>query len=212
MDIFDRESEFLRRYLPSLMAAHPTLSIVLEHVTTAEAVAFINNVPATSRIAATITAHHLLYNRNAIFTGGLNPHNYCLPILKAESHRLALLEAATSNSSRFFAGTDSAPHSLQRKKDEGCAGCYTAYAAIELYAMAFDSIGKLDVLEAFCCQRGREFYGLNKKQQHAQQHREQIELIRESWCVPDSLPFGKDRVVPFMAGKIIPWKIRGKQY
>ena len=203
VDIFKREAQFLTQFLPSLMAAHPTLRIVLEHITTAEAVAFVQSQPSVP-IAATITAHHLLANRNLIFQGGLNPHAYCLPVLKAERHRQALLAAATSDSDRFFAGTDSAPHSRHRKLQEGCAGCYTAYGAAELYAEAFDEVGRLDKLQAFMCERGRRWYGLPLNEANAQG---KVLLRREEWVVPSTLPFGEEEVVPFWAGKTLHWKL-----
>ena len=209
VDIFDREAEFLTQFLPTLLAAHPTLRIVLEHITTAEAVAFVQSHPAAT-IAATITAHHLLANRNLIFQGGLNAHAYCLPVLKAEQHRRALLQAATSDSERFFAGTDSAPHSRHRKLHEGCAGCYTAYGAVELYAEAFDSVGKLDTLQAFMCERGRRWYGLPLSAPHAENgsgKEGRVQLRREEWVVPSTLPFGDEEVVPFWAGKTLHWKL-----
>ena len=205
VDIFDREAAFLTQFLPTLLAAHPTLRIVLEHITTADAVAFIQSQPSHP-IAATITAHHLLANRNLLFQGGLNPHAYCLPVLKAEQHRQALLAAATSDSDRFFAGTDSAPHSKGRKLHEGCAGCYTAYGAVELYAEAFDSVGKQDKLQEFMCERGRRWYGLAQTDEGGG-GRDKVGLRREEWVVPNTLPFGEEEVVPFWAGKTLHWKL-----
>ena len=209
VDIFDRESQFLTQFLPTLLASHPTLRIVLEHITTAEAVQFVQSHTATHPIAATITAHHLLANRNLLFQGGLNPHAYCLPVLKAEQHRRALLEAAVSDSERFFAGTDSAPHSKGRKLHEGCAGCYTAYGAVELYAEAFDAVGQLERLQDFMCERGRRWYGLAAAQTETGSSNERGEVLlrREEWVVPSSLPFGEEEVVPFWAGKTLHWKL-----
>lgn len=201
VDIFDRESTFLSTFLPSILSSHPTLRIVLEHITTKDAVDFLLSIPSTN-LAATITPHHLLVNRNAIFHGGLNPHYYCLPILKAEVHRQALLAAATSGDRRFFAGTDSAPHSKGRKMEEGCAGCYVAYGAMELYAQAFEEVGKLNELEGFISKRGREWYGVGEGEE-----RRKITLKREEWTVPLSMPFGTEEVVPFLAGKKLKWKI-----
>ena len=209
VDIFDRESAFLTQFLPALLAAHPTLRIVLEHITTADAVTFVQSHPS-SPIAATITAHHLLANRNLIFQGGLNPHAYCLPVLKAEHHRQALLAAATSDSDRFFAGTDSAPHSRHRKVHEGCAGCYTAYGAVELYAEAFDSIGRVDKLQAFMCERGRRWYQLTETEDGGE--RDKVQLRREEWVVPSTLPFGEEEVVPFWASKTLHWKLVTPQH
>ena len=201
VDIFHREAAFLSTFLPFLRSSHPTLRIVLEHVTTADAVDAVLASP--SNLAATITPHHLLVNRNALFAGGLNPHHYCLPILKAERHRLALLKAATSGDPRFFAGTDSAPHSKARKVTEGCAGCYVAYAAVELYAEAFEQAGRLDRLEDFVSHFGRRWYGVGQ----AGLERRKVRLTRAEWTVPSSLPFGSEEVVPFHAGKRLQWKL-----
>ena len=201
VDIFQREAAFMTTFLPYLRSSHPTLRIVLEHVTTAAAVDVV--LAAPSNLAATITPHHLLVNRNALFAGGLNPHVYCLPILKAERHRLALVAAATSGDPRFFAGTDSAPHSKGRKVSEGCAGCYVAHAAVELYAEAFEQAGKLERLEDFVSSFGRRWYGLEKQGEE----RRRVQLLRKEWTVPASLPFGSEEVVPFYAGKRLQWKL-----
>ena len=199
IDVFDRERVFLERHLAPLQRDFPGLRIVLEHATTADAIDYVR--AAGPRMAATITAHHLLWNRNAIFRGGLRPHAYCLPVLKRERHRLALLAAATSDDPRFFLGTDSAPHARAAKEaDCGCAGIYTAHAAIELYAEAFESVGKLDRLQAFASEHGPDFYRLPR-------NRERITLVRESWNVPATLPFGEGVLVPMRAGESMPWRL-----
>ena len=212
VDVFDREAAFLSSFLPGLLSSHPRLRVVLEHITTAAAVAFVLSRPS-GQLAASITAHHLLANRNAIFSPMLNPHHYCLPVLKTESDRLALLQAATSGDGRFFAGTDSAPHSESRKQREGCAGCYTAFAALEMYAEAFDRAGKLDQLEDFVSCRGRQWYGLQSAEQEAEggRKRETVQLVKEQWTVPAALPFGDERVVPFMAGQTLSWRLQATQ-
>ena len=202
VDIFHREAAFLTRFLPLLLSSHPDLRVVLEHVTTAEAVECVLSAPS-GNVAATITPHHLLANRNALFVGGLNAHHYCLPVLKAERHRRALLAAATSGDPRFFAGTDSAPHSRARKASEGCAGCYVAYGALELYAEAFDQAGQLQRLAPFVNAFGRQWYGLTDDGAA----RRKVTLRKEQWTVPDSFPFGQEQVVPFMAGKTLQWKL-----
>ncbi|HSW83684.1 MAG TPA: dihydroorotase [Usitatibacter sp.] len=201
VDIFDRETVFLDRVLAPLVKRFPTMKIVVEHITTHEAAAFVER--ASEYVGATITAHHLLLNRNAIFAGGINPHHYCLPVLKREPHRRALLKAATSASPKFFLGTDSAPH--PRTLKEGCcgpAGVYTAHAAIELYAEAFESAGALDKLEAFASFNGADFYGLPRNSG-------KLKLEKRSWKVPASYAFGEDTVVPMRAGKTIAWRIAG---
>ena len=199
VDVFDRERVFLERHLTPLRADFPGLRIVLEHVTTADAVAFVR--AAGPRTAATITAHHLLWNRNEIFRGGIRPHAYCLPVLKRERHRQALLAAATGDDPRFFLGTDSAPHARHTKEaDCGCAGVYTAHAGIELYAEAFEQMGALDKLEAFASHRGPDFYRLPR-------NRERITLAKESWTVPAELPFGDKTLVPMRAGQAMPWRL-----
>ncbi len=204
VDIFDRERRFLEEVLLELVDSYPKLRIVLEHVTTADAVGFVE--VARPGVAATITAHHLLENRNAIFRGGIRPHYYCLPILKRESDREALLLAATSGSPKFFLGTDSAPHAKGTKECGcGCAGCFTAHAAIELYAEAFDSIGALGQLEGFASHFGADFYGLTR-------NRDTITLVRRPWTVPASYPFGENVVVPFRAGETVYWQVEGLEY
>ena len=200
VDIFDRERVFLERELAPLIARYPRLKIVMEHITTREAAQFVANAPAN--IAATITAHHLLLNRNALFNGGMRPHNYCLPVLKREIHREALVAAATSGSAKFFLGTDSAPHARHTKEtDCGCAGCYTAHAGIELYAEAFEAAGALDKLEGFASHHGPDFYGLPR-------NRDTITLVKEAWCVPMDVPYGDDRLTPFRAGSEVHWRLR----
>jgi dihydroorotase len=199
VDVFDRERVFLERHLTPLRRQFPGLRLVLEHVTTAEAVAWVQQ--AGANVGATITAHHLLWNRNAMFRGGVRPHAYCLPVLKRESHRQALVRAATGNDPRFFLGTDSAPHARNRKEaDCGCAGIYTAHAGIELYAEAFEQAGALDRLEAFASNRGAAFYGLPR-------HQQRITLERSAWTVPAELPFGEQRLVPMRAGESVPWRL-----
>jgi dihydroorotase len=199
VDVFDREAVFIDRHLQPLAERHPNLKIVLEHITTREGAEFVRT--ARSGIAATITAHHLLLNRNAIFRGGLRPHAYCLPVLKREKHRQALVEAATSGSDRFFLGTDSAPHAKSAKESEcGCAGIYTAHAGIELYAEAFEAAGALDKLEAFASFHGPDFYGLPR-------NTDRITLLRDPMVVPASLPLGDKTLVPMRAGEIVAWRL-----
>jgi dihydroorotase len=199
VDLFDRERVFLERVLAPLIARLPRLKVVVEHITTAEAVAFVQAAPAN--VAATITAHHLLLNRNAIFQGGIRPHLYCLPVLKREVHRQALMRAATSGDPRFFLGTDSAPHARHTKETAcGCAGIYTAHAAIELYAEAFESAGALDRLEAFASWHGPDFYGLPR-------NATQVTLRKATWRVPEALDFGADRLVPLRAGESVAWSV-----
>jgi dihydroorotase len=199
IDVFDREKVFIERTMIALVQQLPRLSIVMEHITTANAVKFVLSAP--DNVAATITAHHLLMNRNDIFRGGIRPHYYCLPILKREEHRLALVKAATSGNSKFFLGTDSAPHARHTKETTcGCAGIYTAHAGIELYAEAFDAAGSLDKLEGFASFHGADFYGL------ARNHR-QITLVRSDWSVPGEIPFGADTLVPLRGGATVAWKI-----
>jgi dihydroorotase len=201
VDVFDREKVFIDRHMIPLTRDFPGLRVVFEHITTRDAAEFVASAPAN--IGATITAHHLLMNRNAMFTGGIRPHHYCLPVLKREEHRQALVVAATSGSPKFFLGTDSAPHAKSAKEAAcGCAGMYTAHAAIELYAEAFEQAGALDKLEAFASCNGADFYGLPR-------NTEQITLVRESWTVPESLPFGDDMLVPLRAGQNIAWKLKG---
>jgi len=199
VDIFDREAVFIDRVLQPLLKDFPKLRLVFEHITTQEAAQFVMETPAT--IAATITAHHLLYNRNALFTGGVRPHYYCLPVLKRERHREALLVAATSGSSKFFLGTDSAPHAQQTKEAAcGCAGIYTSHAALELYAEAFAEVHALDKLEGFASFFGADFYNLPRNTQR-------VTVQRESWQVPASLAFGEYRLIPLRAGEKITWKM-----
>ncbi|WP_027966765.1 dihydroorotase [Halomonas halocynthiae] len=200
IDIFDREAVFIERVLKPLLERHPTLNVVFEHITTADAVSFVGQAPAN--VAATITAHHLLYNRNHMLVGGIKPHYYCLPILKRERHRQALLEAATAGSAKFFLGTDSAPHGQGAKESAcGCAGAYTAPAAIELYAEAFDSVGAIDKLEHFASHAGPDFYGLAR-------NRDTITLERKAWTMPADLPYiGNERIIPLRAGEQVAWTI-----
>ena len=199
IDIFDREKAFIEQVLGPLVDRFPELKIVLEHVTTRDAVQYVEITGAN--IAATITAHHLLMNRNAMFLNGIRPHHYCLPVLKREEHREALIEAATSGNPKFFLGTDSAPHARSAKEAScGCAGIYTAHAGIELYAIAFEEAGALDRLEEFASRFGPRFYGLPP-------NRDTITLVRESWTAPQSIPFGDDTLVPLRAGESIPWKL-----
>jgi dihydroorotase len=199
VDVFDREQVFIEREMQPLRRSFPGLRVVFEHVTTAEAVQYVRESPGP--IAATITPQHLLYNRNAIFTGGLRPHWYCLPVLKRERHRLALVEAATSGNPRFFLGTDSAPHAARLKEHAAaCAGCYTAPHALALYASVFEAQGRLDRLEAFASFHGADFYGLPRND-------ERVELVREDWTLPESLPFGADTIVPLAGGETLRWRL-----
>ncbi len=203
VDVFDREAVFIDTVLAPLMREFPRLRLVLEHITTEQGVEFVKS--QGSNVAATITAHHLLLNRNAIFAGGVRPHHYCLPILKRESHRKALVAAATSGSGKFFLGTDSAPHAKSTKEAAcGCAGCYTAHAGIELYAEAFDAVNALDKLQGFASEHGPDFYGLPRNAQS-------ITLRREAWPVPATLNYlgeqDGDALVPLRAGETIGWKL-----
>ena len=200
VDIFDRERVFIDRVLAPLAARYPALRIVFEHITTAEAAQFVTE--AGPNVGATITAHHLLMNRNAIFAGGIRPHHYCLPVLKRETHREALVKAATSGSNKFFLGTDSAPHAKTTKEAAcGCAGCYTAHAGIELYTEAFDQAGALDKLEAFARFNGPDFYRLPR-------NADTITLVKESWDVPASVDYlPGDPLVPLRGGEQIHWKL-----
>jgi dihydroorotase len=202
VDVFDREAVFIERVLDPLIARLPRLRVVLEHITTRDAVDFVAG--AGDNVAATITAHHLLYNRNALFVGGLRPHFYCLPVLKRETHRAALLAAAVSGNPKFFLGTDSAPHPRRSKESAcGCAGIYTAHAAIELYAEAFEAAGALSRLEAFASFHGADFYGLPR-------NTDTIELVREPWSVPGEFALGEDTVVPLRAGEQIAWRLASR--
>jgi dihydroorotase len=199
VDIFDREAIFIDRVLMPLVRDFPALKIVMEHITTQDAADYVRDAPAT--VAATITAHHLLYNRNAIFQGGVRPHYYCLPILKRERHRQALVYAATSGNPKFFLGTDSAPHPRSGKEAAcGCAGCYTAYAALELYAEAFAAAGALDRLEAFASFHGPDFYGLLR-------NTGTMTLQRQPTPVPKSFTFGADELIPLRAGETLSWRL-----
>jgi dihydroorotase len=198
IDIFDREKVFIDRHLAPLVHQFPGLRVVLEHITTREGAHFVRD--SRPGVGATITAHHLLYNRNAMLAGGIRPHFYCLPILKREPHRQALLEAATSGNTNFFLGTDSAPHSQHAKETAcGCAGCYTAHTALELYAMAFESVNALDKLEAFASFHGADFYRLPH-------NASLITLEKTTWVVPEQLSLGDDALIPFMAAETIGWR------
>jgi dihydroorotase len=198
VDIFDREAVFIDRVLQPLRRDFPALKIVFEHITTREAAQYV--AEAGERTAATITAHHLLYNRNALFQGGIRPHYYCLPVLKREEHRRALVAAATSGSAKFFLGTDSAPHPAPLKEHaSGCAGCYTALSALELYAEAFEAAGALDRLEAFASFRGADFYGLPR-------NRGTVTLRREAWTLPETVPFGDAPLKPLRGGETLAWR------
>ena len=201
VDIFDREAVFLERTLAPLVKRFPRLKIVVEHITTHEAAAFVERAP--DNVAATITAHHLIMNRNAIFAGGLRPHHYCLPLLKREPHRRALVKAAISGNPRFFLGTDSAPHTRRDKEmDCGHAGIYTAHAALELYAEAFEGAGALDKLEGFASHFGADFYGLPR-------NKGKVKLEKASWTVPAEYSFGAETVVALRAGQTIGWRLIG---
>ena len=199
VDVFDREEVFIDNVLEPLVARFPRLKIVLEHITTRQAVDFVK--AASENVAATITAHHLLYNRSAMFAGGMRPHLYCLPVLKREEHRWVLLAAATSGNPKFFLGTDSAPHSKHAKESAcGCAGIYTAHAAIELYAEAFEATNTLGQLEGFASFYGADFYGLPR-------NTDTITLVKEPWEVPREFAFGDDKLIPLRAGERILWRL-----
>ena len=199
VDVFDREKFFIDEHLSRVVERFPSLKVVFEHITTADAVQFVQG--ASANVGATITAHHLLYNRNHMLVGGIRPHFYCLPILKRNTHQEALLDAATSGSAKFFLGTDSAPHTQHAKEAAcGCAGCYTSYAAIELYAEAFEQRNALDQLETFASKNGPDFYGLPRNS-------ETITLVREDWTAPASLPLGEQRVIPLRAGETLRWRL-----
>lgn len=200
VDVFDRERVFIDRVLEPLVRRLPQLKVVLEHVTTRDGVEFV--LASGKQVAATITAHHLLLNRNAMFSGGLQPHAYCLPVLKREPHRQALVAAATSGNPKFFLGTDSAPHARERKETGcGCAGIYTAHAALELYAQAFEDAGQLHRLEGFASHHGADFYGLPRNSAT-------MVLEKADWTVPDSYPLGTSSVIPMFAGNTLHWRIR----
>jgi dihydroorotase len=199
VDVFDREAVFIERHLAPLVERLPQLKIVLEHITTRQGIEFVESAP--ENVAGTLTAHHLLLNRNAMFSGGLRPHHYCLPVLKRETHRQALLAAATSGNPRFFLGTDSAPHPQHAKESAcGCAGMYSAHAAIELYAEAFEAADALDRLEAFASHFGPDFYGLPRNPTR-------ITLRRKDWQVPASYPLGTETLVPLYAGQTLRWRL-----
>ena len=199
VDLFDREAVFIDRVMVPLRRDFPELKVVFEHLTTREGAHYVRD--ADRFTAATVTAHHLLYNRNAIFTGGLRPHYYCLPVLKRETHRVALVEAATGGSERFFLGTDSAPHPAHLKEHaQGCAGCYTALSALELYAEAFDAVGRLDRLEAFASFHGADFYGLPR-------NTGTVTLKRENWTLPETLPYGDATLKPLRGGEPVAWRL-----
>lgn len=200
VDVFDREQVFIDTVLPQITRRFPELRLVLEHVTTREAVRYVSEAP--DNVAASITAHHLLMNRNAIFAGGIRAHHYCLPLLKREAHRRALVQAATGGSPKFFLGTDSAPHARRDKEGPcGHAGIYTAHAALELYAEAFEAAGALDRLEAFASFHGADFYRLPRNSA-------KINLRRDSWKVPSSLPLGEDELVPLRSGELLRWRLQ----
>lgn len=200
IDIFDREKIFLERTLAPVIRDFPELKVVLEHITTAHAVDFVQ--AASDRVAATITAHHLLYNRNHMLAGGIRPHYYCLPILKRQTHQQALIAAATSDSGKFFLGTDSAPHARHKKEAAcGCAGCYTAHAAIEFYAEVFERAGALDKLEGFASHYGPDFYGLPRNS-------DTLTLVRQPWQLPTELDFGDQTLVPLGAGETLNWSVK----
>ncbi|MET0355575.1 MAG: dihydroorotase [Cellvibrio sp.] len=200
IDIFDREKAFLDRTFSKLVTQFPELKMVLEHITTADSAEFVTAAP--KNVAATITAHHLLYNRNHMLAGGIRPHYYCLPILKRNTHQAALVKAATSGNAKFFLGTDSAPHAKDKKEAAcGCAGSYTAYAAIELYAEVFEDAGALDKLEGFASHFGPDFYQLPR-------NTDKITLIKSEWQAPDSLDFGGSELVPLRAGEKLRWQVK----
>jgi len=203
IDIFDREAVFIDQVLEPLRKDFPELRIVFEHITTKQAAHYVHDAQTATKnsLAATITPQHLLMNRNAIFAGGIRPHNYCLPVLKREEHRVALLEAATSGSPRFFLGTDSAPHAKGAKEAAcGCAGCYSAFNALGLYAEAFESVGKLDKLEGFASFFGPDFYSLPR-------NTKKITLVKQAQSIPAELPLGDDTIVPLRAGETIAWTL-----
>jgi len=199
VDLFDREAVFIDRHLVPLRRDFPELKIVFEHITTREAAQYV--AQADRFTAATVTAHHLLYNRNALFMGGVRPHYYCLPVLKRELHRQALLQAVASGSDRFFLGTDSAPHATHLKEHaSGCAGCYTAMSALELYAEAFDSVNALDKLEGFASFHGPDFYGLPR-------NISQVKLTRRAWTLPEEISFGQTHLKPLRGGETLAWHL-----
>jgi len=202
VDIFDREAEFLDRVLQPTLERFPTLKVVLEHITTADSADLVS-AHSGGRLAATITPQHLAFNRNHMLVGGIRPHLYCLPILKRNRHQQALQDVVARGDSRFFLGTDSAPHAQHRKETAcGCAGCYSAYSAIEIYAEIFEDLGALNHLEAFASFNGPDFYGMPRNS-------DTITLVRETWIIPESLPLGGDVIVPLKAGESLRWKLQG---
>ena len=199
VDIFDREKQFIDSVLAPLIARFPTLRVVMEHITTADAAQFVSG--AGDNVGATITPQHLMYNRNHLLVGGIRPHLYCLPVLKRNIHQQALIDVATSGHARFFLGTDSAPHAQPTKETAcGCAGCYSAHAAIELYAEVFEDAGALDKLEAFAAFHGADFY-------HLPRNTDTITLVREPWTVPASYPYADEQLVPLRAGEQMRWRM-----
>jgi dihydroorotase len=200
VDIFDREAEFIEQHLQHIVAAFPGLKIVFEHITTKDAADFV--LAASANVAATITPQHLLLNRNDLLVGGVKPHNYCLPVLKRNTHQQALRAAVASGSSKFFLGTDSAPHEKHKKESAcGCAGCYSAWSAIELYAQVFEELGALDKLEGFASLHGPDFYGLPR-------NTTTITLQRQEWMIPEQIALSTgDDIVPFFAGQAIAWQL-----
>jgi dihydroorotase len=199
VDVFDREAVFIERVLQPLLRDLPSLRVIFEHITTADAAQYVQSAPPN--IAATLTVHHLLYNRNAMFSGGMRPHYYCLPVLKRETHRKALVAAAISGSPKFFLGTDSAPHAQHTKENAcGCAGIYSAMSALELYAEAFEQAGALDKLEGFASFFGADFYGLPR-------NTEVLTLRREAWTLPATITFGEHKLVPLRAGENVLWRL-----
>ncbi len=199
IDVFDREKVFIDQVLIPLLNTFPALKVVFEHITTADAVDFV--IESNARVAATITPHHLLLNRNDLLVGGIHPHNYCLPVLKRNTHQQALIKAATSSNPKFFLGTDSAPHTQHLKENAcGCAGIYSGHAAIELYAEAFEAAQALDKLENFASHFGADFYALARNSK-------KITLIKESWTVPDNYDFAGENLIPMWAGEQINWKV-----
>ncbi len=200
VDIFDREKRFLDETLSRIIERVPQLQIVLEHITTADAASFVKDGP--DNLAATITPHHMMFNRNHMLVGGIRPHFYCLPILKRNTHQEALRAAAISGNPKFFLGTDSAPHAVNKKEAAcGCAGCYSAYSAIELYAEVFEELGALDKLEGFASHFGPDFYGLPRNQ-------DKITLVQEAWVLPDALTLGDQQVIPVKAGETLRWRVQ----